>query len=135
MKKVYVPAIASGFVLLLFSFLVLFLTIRLFPALAEEFYNPVFWPGNDRAMLFFLHPFVLSLALAWFWNRAKHRYEGSGFSRAMQLGGVYLFIATIPAMWITFSAINVSLLMVLSWVVYGFFQAVLAGLVLVRFNP
>lgn len=135
MKKVIIPGLVSSLILLGFSFLCLFLTIRVFPDLAEEFYNPIFWPGNDRAILFFLHPFILSFALAWFWNRAKGRYTGSAFQRGLQLGGVYCLIASVPAMWITFSAMSVTLPMVLSWVIYGFCQATIAGIVFARMNP
>jgi hypothetical protein len=38
-------------------------------------------------------------------------------------------------MWITFSAISVSILMVVSWLVYGWIQATVAGLIFSRMNP
>jgi hypothetical protein len=135
MKRILLSGLVSGIVLLVFSYLCLMLSIRLAPQLVEEFYNPIFYPGHDRALLFFLHPFVLSFALAWFWNRAKTRYEGSLWARGFHLGWVYCLIATIPAMWITFSAINVPLLMVMTWIAYGFCQAVVAGWILAWMNP
>jgi hypothetical protein len=38
-------------------------------------------------------------------------------------------------MWITFSAISVSLTMVLTWFAYGTMQATVCGLVFARMNP
>ena len=38
-------------------------------------------------------------------------------------------------MWITFSAIDVSLTMILTWLLYGFVQAAVAGILLARLNP
>lgn len=125
----------AGIVLLVLSYIVLFLVIRVFPALAEDYYNPIFWPGADRAFLFYLHPFILAQALSWFWNRFKGQFLATGVKRGMEMGLVYALLATLPSMWITFSAINVSLLMVLSWFGYGLLQAVIAGLVFSYMNP
>ncbi|MCB0553658.1 MAG: hypothetical protein KDD02_08920 [Phaeodactylibacter sp.] len=135
MKKILLPGLVAGLALLALSYGVLFLVIRIVPAMAEEYYNPIFWPGADRAFLFYLHPFILGLALAWFWNRFKEQLSASGTMRGIEMGLVYALVATLPSMWITFSAINVSLMMVLSWFVYGFVQAVIAGLVFTRLNP
>jgi len=105
------------------------------PAVVEEYYNPIFWPGGERALLFFAHPFVLSICLAWFWDRSKSLYTGAWWFRGAEMGLVYGVVATLPSMWITFSAISVSLAMVLTWLLYGFVQSVIAGLVFARLNP
>ncbi len=135
MKKILLSGFASGLLLLALSYGVLFVTIRLFPGLVEEYYNPIFWPGGDRALLFFAHPFILGLCLAWFWERSKNQYEGKWWMRGAEMGLVYGVVATLPSMWITFSAISVSLFMVLSWLLYGVLQAIVAGLVFARLNP
>lgn len=135
MKKVLLSGLAAGLLLLALSYVVLFVSIRWFPGLVEEYYNPVFWPGGERAMLFFLHPFVMALCLSWFWERSKNQYEGRWWMRGLEMGLVYGVVATLPSMWITFSAIIVSLVMVLSWFLYGLLQAMLAGLVFARLNP
>lgn len=134
-KKVLISGIICGALLLILSFAVLYLTINLFPALAEEYYNPVFWPGNDRALLYFLHPFVLSIALAWVWHRFKSILTGNWLMRGLEFGLIYLLIGTIPSMWLTFSAINVSFSMVFSWVLYGLLQAIICGLIFSKLNP
>jgi hypothetical protein len=135
MKKILLPALISGIVLLGLSFLILFLSIRLVPSLMEEYYNPMFQPGTDRAILFYAHPFVLSLALSWFWNRVKSSFSGGALVRGLEFGGVYALVATLPAMWITFSMLTITITMVASWVVYGLLQACIAGIIFARMNP
>jgi hypothetical protein len=135
MKKVVTTGILASIVLLALSYAVLFVTIRFFPHLIEEYYNPIFWPGNDRATLFFAHPFVLGFALAWFWNRAKSQFTGAWWRRGVELGLVYAVVATIPSMWITFSSIAVSATMVGTWFGYGMLQAIISGLIFARLNP
>lgn len=135
MKKIILPGLAAGVVLLALSYGILYVTINFFPNLVEEYYNPIFWPGSDRALLFFAHPFILSLALSWFWERFKSSFEGVMLVRGLELGIVYGLVATLPSMWITFSAISVSIAMVLSWFFYGILQATIAGIIFARLNP
>lgn len=135
MKRVLISGAVAGVVLLGISFLILLIPIRLFPSIFEEIYNPIFYPGGDRLLLFFVHPFILGLCLAWFWERSKNLFTGKWTLRGVEMGLVYGVIATLPSMWITFSAISVSLVMVLSWLLYGFLQAIIAGLVFARLNP
>ncbi|MBP8240135.1 MAG: hypothetical protein KAX50_09245 [Saprospiraceae bacterium] len=135
MKRMLISGVVAGAILLILSYGVLFVTIRMFPSVVEEYYNPIFWPGGERALLFFAHPFVLCICLAWFWERSKSLYTGSWWFRGAEMGLVYGVVATLPSMWITFSAISVSLAMVLTWLLYGFVQAVIAGLIFARLNP
>lgn len=136
MKTFVLPSIIAGIALLGFSFLALMGVIYLLPILADEFYNPIF---NDKAgyrtVLFFLHPFVISFALAWFWSRFKGLFHGSWITRGFELGFVYALVATLPSMWVIFSALTVSLPMVLSWLLYGFLQATICGLIYARMAP
>jgi len=135
MSKVLLSGLVGGIVLFALSYAILYASISLAPKLIEEYYNPIFWPGSDRAILFFLHPFILSFALAWFWNKFKSSFHQTGWMRGLEMGALYALIATLPSMWITFSAIMVSLTMVLSWFAYGFLQASVCGLINSRLNP
>lgn len=135
MKKVLAPGLVAGFVLLGLSYMILYSTINFMPGLVEEYYNPIFWPGNDRALLFFLHPFILSFALAWIWSRFREQFKGPKLLRGLELGVVYALVATLPSMWITFSAISVSLAMILTWFAYGLLQATVAGWIFAFINP
>ena len=135
MKKILIPGILTGIFLLISSFIALFLTIKLFPSLAWEYFGPTFNTDGSRDILFYIHPFLLGLALAWFWNRVKEIFTGNSIAKALEFSLIYAAIATIPTMWITFSAINISMEMVLTWILYGLFQALVAGLILSRLNP
>jgi hypothetical protein len=134
-RRILIPAIISGLVLLGIGYLVLYATIYTLPGLVEEYYDPIFWPGSERAVLFFVHPFVISIALAWLWDRFKAEVRGSWLLRGLKFGMIYATIATLPSMWITFSAIAVSPTMVLTWFAYGLMQAVVCGLILAKMNP
>ncbi len=135
MKKFFVPGFIAGVVLLLFSYLGPYLLVTLLPSVAEEYYNPIFGLEGDKTIMYFLHPFVISYALAWFWDRFKTLFHGSFWVRGIELGFVYALVATMPSMWIIFSAMSVSLALVVSWFLYGLLQAIVAGLIYAKLNP
>lgn len=135
MKKILTSGLLAGVVLLVFSIGVLYFTAKVVPSLGEEYYNPIFRSSSDRNVFFYIHPFILGIALAWFWERFKGQFEGGWLWRGLELGFVYAIVATLPAMWIIFSAIDVSLTMVLTWLLYGFIQASVAGLIFAKMNP
>lgn len=135
MKKIISSGLIAGIVLLVLSIGMLYAMILALPNLAEQYYNPIFRSGGERNMLFYLHPFVLGLALAWFWDRFKDKFTGSILLRGFELGLVYGVVAILPTMWITFSAINISITMVATWLLYGFLQAVVAGILFSWLNP
>lgn len=135
MKKILIKGLVAGAILLLFSYIALHLVVRFMPNLAEQYYNPVFSLEGDKTYLYFMHPFILSFALAWFWSRFKGLFTGSFWWRGTEMGLVYGLIATLPSMWITFSSLNISLSMVVTWLVYGVFQAVVVGIVYAKISP
>ena len=135
MKKFLIKGIIAGVVLLGLSYAALYLMVTLFPALAEQYYDPIFNFEGDKKVLYFLHPFVLSFALAWFWKRYKSLFHGPFWWRGIEMGLVYGLIATIPSMWITFSSLAVSLAMVASWLAYGVFQAIVVGVIFAKISP
>ena len=135
MSKFFYSALAAGITLLIFSFLALFFTINFLPEYSNYFYTDVFWPSGMRAIMFYMHPFVLSFALAWFWNRFKSGLSGTAINRGIELGMIFLFLAILPLMWMTFSSLDLEAPQIISWSIYGFVQAVIAGYVLARVNP
>lgn len=135
MKTFLLKGFVAGGVLLVFSYLALYLIVTFAPAVAEEYYNPIFDMGGDKTILYFLHPFILSFALAWFWRRFKSLFHGSFWVRGIEMGLVYAVVAVLPSMWITFSALAISLPIVLSWVAYGLFQAVVVGVIYAKISP
>jgi hypothetical protein len=135
MKKILVSGLITGCILFVLSYGGLFLTVRFFPALFMEYNNPLFNSGGNRDLLFYLHAFIFSFALSWFWDRFKSMFGGAFVLRGLEFGLVYALVALLPVMWISFSALDVTLVMVLSWVAYGFIQAAIAGIVLAKLNP
>lgn len=79
--------------------------------------------------------FVISIALAWFWDRFKALFMGPLILRGLEFGFVYAVIALLPVMWISFSSLDISLVMASSWFCYGLAQAILAGLIFAKMNP
>lgn len=135
MKKIFLNGLITGAILLLLSYLLLVITVRVLPDLAWEYFGPSFNTASSRNVLFYIHPFLLGLALAWFWDRFKGLFKGVWILKGLEMGIMYALIATLPSMWITFSAINVSFEMIGTWFLYGLFQSIIAGEVLARLNP
>lgn len=135
MNKLLIKGFVAGVILLVFSYLALYLIVTFFPRLAEEYYNPVFSLEGDKTILYFIHPFILSFTLAWFWGRFKSLFTGPFWWRGIEMGLVYGLIATLPSMWITFSSLAVSFSLVFTWFLYGLFQAIVVGIVYAKISP
>jgi len=135
MKKVIFPGLVAGVVLLILSILGLYLNMWIFPDLAMQYFQPAFNEQSSRIMLYFIHPFIIAMALSWFWSKIKGILKGSFLTRGIEFGIIYALVATFPAMWLVFSSITVSLQMVATWFVLGLIQAIIAGLVCEMMNP
>jgi hypothetical protein len=135
MQKFFIKGFAAGAILLVISYAALWVLVNFFPDMAEQYYNPIFDMEGDKTFLYFLHPFVLSFALAWFWRRFKSLFHGPFWWRGMEMGLVYGLIASLPSMWITFSSLSVSFGLVMTWLLYGVFQAVVVGIVYAKMSP
>lgn len=130
MKKDYATIFMAGLAVLAFSVSMLYATVFLIPGMLEEYYNDVFRSSSWKTdWLFYAHPFVLTFALKWLWDRNPDLFTGSVVVKAFTLGTTYALVALVPVMILTFSAIEISLLMVITWIVYGFAQATVAGTV------
>ncbi|HEY0669448.1 MAG TPA: hypothetical protein VGD22_14785 [Sphingobacteriaceae bacterium] len=135
MKKILSSGLVAGIVLFIISYGGLYLAVQFFPALFIEYNNPLFNSTGDRDVLFYLHAFIISFALSWFWDRFKGLFHGSFLIRGLEFGLVYTIVALVPVMWITFSALDVTILMVSSWLIYGFIQAIISGFIFGKMNP
>jgi hypothetical protein len=135
MKKVILSGLVVGAFLFIFGYALLFFAIKFFPEFFVSYNNPLFNSDGSRDVLFYLHAFVLSLALAWFWERFKGMFKGNFVLRGLEFGFVYSVVSLIPVMWITFSALDVTVSMVGSWLFYGFIQATIAGIIFSKINP
>lgn len=135
MKKITITALIAGCILFVVSYGGLFLGVKCFPGLFIAYDNPLFNSDGSRDVLFYLHAFIISFALSWFWDRFKSLFKGGVFVRGLEFGIVYAMIALVPVMWISFSSLDITVQMVVSWFLYGLAQAIIAGLVFARLNP
>jgi hypothetical protein len=134
MNKIISSGLAASVVLLVLAFLSIKVLPFLLPSLAEEYYKPVFINEEYRNYFYFVHPVVLAFALAWFWNRFKGVLNGNWFMKGLEIGFIYLIVATLPSMIMIYSAIDVSIGTIISWLIYGFLQGALAGIVFARMH-
>ena len=135
MKKILISGLIAGTILFIVSYGGLYIGVQLFPALFMEYINPLFNSDGSRDVLFYIHAFIISFALAWFWDRFKGLFNGSFLLRGLEFGLVYALVALLPVMWITFSALDITVIMVSSWFLYGLLQSLIAGLVFAKINP
>ena len=135
MKKVLASGLIVGLILFIISYGGLFLSIKFFPGFFVVYNNPLFNSDGSRDILFYLHALIISIALSWFWQRFKGLLKGPVLLRGLEFGLVYGLIALLPVMWITFSSLDITLVMVTSWFLYGLFQALIAGIIFARLNP
>jgi len=135
MKKILIAGFASGIALFILSILGLYITIWFFPVLADQYFDPTFATQSDRVMFYYMHPFIISLSLSWFWDRFKGILTGSYVARGIEFGLIYVMVATFPMMWLLYSAINVSPEMVATWFMLALVQGVIAGLIFEKLNP
>ena len=125
----------AGLVLFIFGMAVNWLMAFLFPSLTAEYQNGnIFRPWTDPLMTaYFAHPFIFGIVAAYLWNLLKDKIKGTKpREKALGFANIYFLIATVPGMFITYTSFKLSLLMVLSWVILGYFQAFIAGLVFVK---
>lgn len=134
MNKIIKSGVATALILILFAYASIKLLPLILPALAEEYYNPVFINDANRNFFYFVHPVVLAFALAWFWNRFKDVFNGNWLIQGLEMGFIYLIVAILPSMIIIYSAIDVTFVTVLTWLLYGFVQGTIAGVVFARMH-
>lgn len=130
MKKVILSGLLTGLIIFLASQIVSRLFGVVFPPINAEYQNTnLFRPWSDPLMLlFFAHPFLLGIILAWFWKKTKSIF-GENIRGGINFGITYWIIATIPGMFITYSSMPYSLAIVSSWLISGLVSAILAGII------
>ena len=135
MNKVFIAWLTSAITMVLLGLVMLYAGIYFFPQVADEYFSPVFRKAGETDWTFYVHPFILAIALKWFWERYKGILKGSVLLRAIEVASVYSVVALLPILWLTFSAIDVSFKMVITWFIYGLVQAFAAGIVFAKLNP
>lgn len=136
-RRIVVPAILTAIVMFAVGYASGQIFNSIFPSLNDEYQNvDVFRAWSDPGMRwYFFHPLALGLALAWIWIKIRGSFDGtSAFNIGAKFGLFYWFLS-ISGMIITYSTFQISALMVLSWTVGTFFEAIAAGWLLARLNP
>jgi len=135
MKKIILSGLLTGLILFLASQVVSKIFGIIFPSINAEYQNAnLFRPFSDPLMLlFFLHPFLLGIILAWLWDKTKNIF-GENIKGGINFGITYWIVSTIPGMFATYSSMPYSLEIVASWTVANLVEAVLAGIILVKLN-
>ena len=102
----------------------------LYPALKTEYENQnLFRPWSDPIMSFYYaEPFLVGIILAWLWEYTKPIAKGeTSLEKGFYFGLVY-WVITLPGMLMSYSSFPVSLLLVISWSVTIFIQAICSGI-------
>jgi len=133
--KLIASVLLSGVVLLLLSAAMFVVSAHIFPAVTQEYLGSVFRTAGKTDWMYYVHPFIVSIALKWFWERYKAILPGSFLLRALEVAVVYGVVALVPVLWLTFSAMDVSLPMIITWLAYGLIQAFAAGAIFAKLNP
>jgi hypothetical protein len=128
-REISFHTLAAGVAIFLVSYGGLFIAIRAYPQFFVDYINPMFNSDGSRDLYFYVHPLVLSLSLSVFWNRFSRLFEGGILAVGIEFGILYTFVALVPVLWITYSAMDVNMSMILSWLLYGLVQTITAGMV------
>jgi len=136
MKKIIKPGILAGIAMLIVGMTVSYLLHFMFPSLAAEYNNTnIFRSWSDPLMsLYFLYPFTVGLILAWVWQKTKSLFKGSVKQKGVNFGLAYWLVSSIPGMLITYSSFKTSFLMVLTWLIGGLVNGIVAGLIFVKMD-
>lgn len=135
MKRIIKNGLIAGVLLSVICYGGLFLAIKFFPQIFVSYNNPLFGSDGSRDVMFYAHGFIISFALSWFWERFKSLFHGNFIVRGLEFGAIYAIVALLPVMWISFSAMDITLTMVFSWLGYGLMQAIIAGILFAKLSP
>lgn len=86
-------------------------------------------------MLYFVHPFIVMMILAWVWDKIKDKVHGQNeWVKGWRFGFVIWLIATIPGMLISYASFQLSFLMILEWTLGSLIGLGLSSWVFAKFN-
>ena len=132
MKKTILIGLLIGLVMTITSVVLNMVIGFVLPQIQKEYVgNNMFRPWNDPLMsLIFVAPFLLGIIFAILWEKHKSMLPGkTAYSKVMKLLMLY-FCFSIIGMIITYSTFTISILMVLTWVIEGFFELIVGAWIL-----
>ena len=136
MKKIIVPGLLAGLAMLIVGLIVSQLFNLAAPSQMGEYENTaLFRPWSDPLMnIYWAHPFIVGLILAWIWDMTKGLVSGQNACiRGCRFGAIY-WVVTIPGMVISYASFPLSLLIIISWTLSVLAQALTAGYIYALMN-
>jgi len=125
----------AGLIMLIISFVMTIILNLIFPQITLEYSTQMYRSWNDPLMLlFYLHPFILGLILSWVWQLTSLIMKGDDITKAVKFTFAYIIIAQIPGMYITFASMNVSLLMIMGWILTNLIQILCGSIIISKMN-
>lgn len=130
MKKILLIGLLGGVVLLAVGMLTSAAFHAAYPSLKTEIENPVLFRAyTDPLMsLYFVHPFLMSIILAWIWTRIKSVIvSDSEYKKGIHFGLVFWCASSLPGMLISYASFPLSLMMIVSWTTSSLLEMLCLG--------
>lgn len=130
MKKLLLPGLVAGLVMLVVSTALNFLWPAILPSVAAEYNSPLFRPWSDPLMsLVFVCVFLTGFVMAWMWDAVKGSIKNSvtAFAGALSL-------LALLGIFMSYSCFPMSFLMTVTWIVSTVIQYYLGAWVLAKMN-
>jgi hypothetical protein len=125
------PGLMVGLVMLVVMLLVSYGFSFIFPQILQEYSTQMYRSYEEPIMmLFFLYPFILGIIISWIWMKTSIIMKGDDLTKAVNFTLVYILVAQIPGMFVTYTTMNVSLLMIMSWMLGNTLQVLFATIIL-----
>lgn len=135
MKKTLLTGLLGGIVMLAASMLTGQIFLMLVPALQQEYQNPqLFRPWTDPLMmLYFIHPFLLGIILAWIWDKVKMVIIApTDLKKGLYFGFTFWIASSIPGMLMSYASFPLSFMIIASWSVGGLVEMLCVGLLFAK---
>lgn len=128
--QILIKGLLAGAVILVVGMLLSPAFQALAPGLKAEYQNPdLFRPWSDPIMsLYFVHPFLLGIILAWIWNKVSAVVVAkSELQRGLIFGAAVWAMSSLPGMLITYASFPLSVMMVTNWCISGLVEMLCVG--------
>ena len=117
------PGLVAGLVMLIIMFLVSYGFVMIFPQIELEYSTQMYRSYDEPIMLlFYLMPFILGLIVSWVWTLTYIIMKGDELTKVVNFTLAFFVITQIPGMYATYTSMNVSLLMISSWMLANLLQ-------------
>ncbi|GCC50378.1 hypothetical protein SanaruYs_05930 [Chryseotalea sanaruensis] len=131
MKKIILIGLAGGILVLVIGMLTGKIYEVLAPSIKTEFQNTnLFRPWIDPIMsLYFVHPFLLGIILAWVWSKVNPVISAdTDLKKGLWFGLFVWMAATLPGMLISYASFPISLLMIIAWTISALLELLCLGI-------